>query len=113
MSLTVTMILAGAAGGAAWAGVTLAATWWFNRRVRQVINFPTRQRRVPTFAERLERAEAEVAYPAWFATRSRTAEPPSAPVLRIPTSSDECAERALPAHGSCDPTSPAERTRDQ
>lgn len=34
MSLTMTMILAGAAGGIAWAGVTLAATWWFNRRVR-------------------------------------------------------------------------------
>lgn len=34
MSLTLTMILAGAAGGATWAGITLAATWWFNRRVR-------------------------------------------------------------------------------
>lgn len=35
MSLTMTMILAGAAGGAVWAGITLAATWWFNRRVRR------------------------------------------------------------------------------
>lgn len=34
MSLSMTVILAGAAGGVAWAGVTLAATWWFNRRVR-------------------------------------------------------------------------------
>lgn len=34
MSLSMTVILAGAAGGASWAGVTLAATWWFNRRVR-------------------------------------------------------------------------------
>jgi len=36
MSLTATMILAGAAGGAAWAGVTLAATCWFNRRVQRL-----------------------------------------------------------------------------
>lgn len=35
MSLTMTVILAGAAGGAMWAGVTLAATWWFNRRLRR------------------------------------------------------------------------------
>lgn len=36
MSLTVAMILAGATGGAVWAGITLAATWWFNRRVRRL-----------------------------------------------------------------------------
>ena len=35
MSLTLLVILAGAVGGAAWAGVTLAATWWFNRQVRR------------------------------------------------------------------------------
>lgn len=35
MSLSATIILAGAAGGAAWAGITLAATWWFNRRARR------------------------------------------------------------------------------
>lgn len=36
MSLTLTIILAGAAGGAARAGITLAATWWFNRRPRRI-----------------------------------------------------------------------------
>lgn len=35
MSLTVTMILAGASGGLVWVAVTAAATWWFNRRVRR------------------------------------------------------------------------------
>lgn len=38
-----TMILAGAAGGAVWAGITLAATWWFNRRVRQRSGLPLAQ----------------------------------------------------------------------
>lgn len=36
MSTAMIVILAGAAGGAMWAGVTLAATWWFNRRVRRL-----------------------------------------------------------------------------
>lgn len=35
MSTTMIIILAGATGGAAWAGVTLAATAWFNRRARR------------------------------------------------------------------------------
>ncbi|MGB3834435.1 MAG: hypothetical protein WA975_21525 [Mesorhizobium sp.] len=34
MSLQAIVILSGMAGGATWAAITLAATWWFNRRAR-------------------------------------------------------------------------------
>lgn len=45
MSLSLIVILSGLAGGAGWAGITLAATWWFNRRVRREQHFD----RVPTW----------------------------------------------------------------
>lgn len=35
MSLTTTLVIAGAAGGAVWAAISIAATCWFNRRVRR------------------------------------------------------------------------------
>ncbi len=35
MSLTTMIVLGGASGGVAWAGITLAAIWWFNRRQRR------------------------------------------------------------------------------
>lgn len=36
MELTVFAASVGAAGGTAWIVTTIAATWWFNRRVRRL-----------------------------------------------------------------------------
>lgn len=38
MSLQAIVLLSGAAGGIAWAGITIAATAWFNRRIRRGVN---------------------------------------------------------------------------
>ncbi len=45
MSVSAIVILSGLTGGACWAGITLSATWWFNRRVRREQQFD----RVPTW----------------------------------------------------------------
>ncbi len=36
MSLQAIVIVSAMAGGAAWAAITLSATWWFNRQSRRL-----------------------------------------------------------------------------